>query len=100
MSKPVSEGDIAGRRREREGGGVFLPLLLPLRLFVLSVGCCLPGKQEGLQREREQPRGRRRKSRASVLLYSSSAVVGAADTLGGSGFRHWTQIRASMDYQQ
>lgn len=28
-------------------------LLLLLRLFVLSVGCCLPSKQEGIQSERE-----------------------------------------------
>lgn len=28
-------------------------LLLLLRLFLLSVGCCLPGKQEGIQSVRE-----------------------------------------------
>lgn len=33
-----------------------LLLLLLLRLFLLSVGCCLPGKQEGIQSEREAER--------------------------------------------
>ena len=32
-------------------------LLLPLlRLFLLSVGCCLPGEREGIQSEREAER--------------------------------------------
>lgn len=33
-----------------------LLLLLLLRLFLLSVGCCLLGKQEGIQSEREAER--------------------------------------------
>lgn len=36
---------------------LLLPLLL-LRLFLLSVGCCSPGKQEGIQSERGRQRER------------------------------------------
>lgn len=80
MSKPASEGDVEGRR-ERGGGGAMFLLLLALRLFLLSVGCCLPGEQEGLQSEREQLRGRQRKRLVRAVFYSSSAIVRTADTL-------------------
>lgn len=69
-SKPVSARDVEGRRERgggREGGGMFLPLL-PLQPVLLSVGCCLPGKQEGArcnraaerQRDAERDRAERR----------------------------------------
>lgn len=47
---------------------MFLPLLLPLRLFVLSVGCCLPGKQEGLQRERAAERQAEKETACCFIL--------------------------------
>lgn len=55
-------------------------LLLLLRLFLLSVGCCSPGKQEGIQSERE---AEWETEEEAAVFYSSSAIVAqrAADTL-------------------
>ena len=55
MSNPVSEGEVEGRR-ERGGGGGVAAAAAAAATFLLSVGCCLPGKQEGIQSERETER--------------------------------------------
>lgn len=53
---------------------MLLLLLLPLRLFLLSVGCCLPGSRS--ERASEQLRGRQRMRVARAAFH---VVAIAAD---------------------
>lgn len=60
-------------------------LLLLLRLFLLSVGCCLPGKRDGIQSEREAERERERSW--SVLCFILAALLCHREVDLGTGYR-------------
>lgn len=60
MSEALLVGEAEGGENEgRRGGGM---LLLLLRLFLLSVGSCSPGDQEGAQSGSEAERDARKES--------------------------------------
>lgn len=71
MSKAENEGELEGGEK-KGGGGTSLLLLRP---FLLSVGCCVPGEQEGAQSKGERSRGGHGERHWSVLCFILAALL-------------------------